>query len=137
MRKYNFSDNSSTIERIICAASYLTMGLAGFVYLIICALQRRYMQQFLKYHVFQSIFISVILTLFGMLWDILYNMLQLIPFISGLVNIIISLLSFQYFPGFTVINLVILTFVLYCSITSLMGKYSYLPWISDNIRRMI
>ena len=59
MSQYN-SENISLTDRIISSASYFTAGGAGFIWIIIVAVMRKKMSSFLMYHVFQSIFLSIL-----------------------------------------------------------------------------
>ena len=48
-------------ERILSSLSYLTSGMVGFVWLIITHLQGKSLSSFARFHIFQSIFLSIIL----------------------------------------------------------------------------
>ena len=48
------------IERLLSAATYLTAGGVGFVWLIVTALCKKRVTQFALYHIMQSIFISIL-----------------------------------------------------------------------------
>ena len=43
------------IEKIVAALSYLTMGMAGFIWLLISLFTKVRLKSFLQYHIFQSI----------------------------------------------------------------------------------
>ena len=60
-------DKPYFMEKLVSALSYLTMGFVGFIYLVIVILTKKNLKPFLKYHIFQSIFISIgyyLLTIF-------------------------------------------------------------------------
>ena len=42
------------IERLVAAGTYVTMGMVGFVWLIICAITKSNLRPFLKYHIFHE-----------------------------------------------------------------------------------
>ena len=52
--RYN---SPSLFEKLVASASYI-FPLVGFVFVIITALLKKDMKAFLKYHIFQSIFIA-------------------------------------------------------------------------------
>ncbi len=118
------------IERLLSAASYLTAGFVGFIWLIIAALLKKQVRPFLMYHIMQSIFISIAFFLVSQLAGLVYVILYKIP----LINAIPYLLNMPMVAGLSVIQLFTTTIILYLTITSGMGLYSYLPWISDIIK---
>ena len=118
------------IERLLSAASYLTAGFVGFIWLIIAALLKKQVRPFLMYHIMQSIFISIAFFLVSQLAGLVYVILYKIP----VINAIPYLLNMPMVAGLSVIQLFTTTIILYLTITSGMGLYSYLPWISDIIK---
>ena len=118
------------IERLLSAASYLTAGFVGFIWLIIATLLKKRVTPFLMYHIMQSIFLSIAFFLISQLAGLVYVILYKIP----LINAIPYLLNMPLFFGLSVIQAFTTTIILYLAITSAMGLYSYLPWISDIIK---
>lgn len=118
------------IERLLSAASYLTAGFVGFIWLIIAALLKKQVRPFLMYHIMQSIFISIAFFLVSQLAGLVYVILYKIP----VINAIPYLLNMPMVAGLSLIQLFTTTIILYLAITSGMGLYSYLPWISDIIK---
>ena len=120
------------IERILSVATYLTAGGAGFVWLIIAALTKKQVRSFLMYHILQSIFISILFFLLSVLGELVYVILYRIPIINAipyLINMPISILF-----GLSIVQAFTTTIILYLAITSGMGYYSYLPWVSNIIK---
>ena len=117
------------IERILAATTYLTSGGVGFVWLILAILLKKKVTKFLMYHIMQSIFISMgfflLVTLFNFASVIIYK-IPIINIIPYLLNAPISFLL-----NLSIIQLFTTAIILYLAITSGMGYYSYLPWISD------
>ena len=126
------SKNPYPIERILSVGTYLTAGGVGFVWLIIAALMKKQVTQFLMYHIMQSIFISIGFFLLSILANLLLVIIYRIP----LLNIIPVLLTTPIPLVFdlSVIQIITTTIILYLAITSGMGYYSYLPWVSDIIK---
>lgn len=119
------------VERLISAASYLTAGGAGFLWLIIAAILKKHVTQFLLYHILQSIFLSIAYFLLATFAELIYVILYRIPIINAIpyfLNMPIPL-----FYGLSVIQTITTAIILYLAITSGMGLYSYIPWVSDII----
>ena len=119
------------IERIISAASYLTAGGAGFVWLIIAALLKKHVTPFLLYHIMQSIFLSIAYFLLTVFAELIYVILYRIPLINAIPYFINMPLPFLF--GLSVIQTLTTAIILYLAITAGMGLYSYFPWVSDII----
>lgn len=125
------------IERIIAALSYLTMGMVGFIWLIIGLFTQASLKPFLKFHIFQSIFISLGFTVLSMFVGWLSNILSFIPFINKLVAQINFLLNMPLIFDYSILQTIIYVFIIYLAVTSFVGKYSYIPWLSDIIDQNI
>lgn len=119
------------IEKIISAASYLTAGFAGFIWLIIAAILRKRVTPFLMYHILQSIFLSILYFLLVTFAELIYVILYRIPFINAIPYFINMPLPFLF--NLSIIQTITTAIILYLAITSAMGMYSYLPWVSDII----
>ena len=124
------------IERIISAVSYLTAGLAGFVWFVIAVLIKKHIRPFLMYHIMQSIFLSIAYYLFIELYKLVFIAFAKIPLINSLVFFINGLLfsPLPIFWGLSILQVFTTTVVCYLVITSFMGLYSYIPWVSDIIK---
>lgn len=125
------------IERIVAALSYLTMGMVGFVWLIIGLFTSARLKPFLQYHIFQSIFISLGFAVLSILVGWISNLLSVIPFINKVVAQINFLLNMPLIFDYSLLQTVIYAFLAYLAITSFMGRFSYIPWISDIIDQNI
>lgn len=128
-----YSSKPFMIERIVAALSYITMGFAGFIWLILGLFTRAQLRPFMQYHIFQSIFISIAYFLLSMLCGFLLNILSFIPFINKLVAQITFLFNAPLFGPYSLIQAVLYTIVIYLTVTSFMGQYSRIPYISDII----
>jgi len=121
------------IERIVAAASYLTMGFAGFIWLIIGLIRRSQLTSFLQYHIFQSIFISLAYVLLCYILGFILNILSFIPFINVLAAQITLFFNAPLIFGFSIIQTAIYVLLFYLAGGSLMGKFTKIPWVSDII----
>lgn len=129
-----YKENISIFERLIAAASYITFGTVGFIWLLIVFFTKSNLKSYLQYHTFQSIFISILYYIVSMLLGLIMQIFSVIP----VVNQISSKIYFWFnmmpvFFGFSIINSLIYIVIFYLVLTCLQGKYSYLPWISDII----
>ncbi len=124
-------------ERLGTAAAYLTLGIWGFIWLLIS--QRDYYSQktFIKFHCFQSIFIGILYMFvpqgIAILFSLITQIIGLIPgtaFITSPIHVIHGILQ-------QVIHYGSLVLVIYCVIFCLLGKYTNIPLISQMINRML
>lgn len=130
-------DTPFFIERIIAALTYLTMGMAGFIWLIIGLFTKARLKPFLQYHIFQSIFISLGFAVLSIFIGWLSNILSFIPLINKIVAQITFLLNMPLIFDYSLLQTVIYAFLIYLAVTSFAGKYSYITWISDVIDQNI
>ena len=125
------------IEKIISSTSYLTMGLTGFIWLILGLFTHARLKPFLQYHIFQSIFISLAFVVISIFVGWVSNILSFIPFINRLVAQITFLLNMPLLFDYSLIQIILYGFLIFLAVTSFMGRYSYIPWVSDIIDQNI
>lgn len=123
----------SLFEKLVAGASYI-FPLVGFVFVIITALLKKDMKAFLKYHIFQSIFIAFTLWIVVSGLGFLMKFVSYIPGVKNVVGIITFFLNTPLFYGFSIITFLYFLFVIYLIIGVLRGSDSYVPWISDVIK---
>jgi hypothetical protein len=122
------------IEKIIASLSYITSGFVGFIWLLVAYFTKNTLKSFLKYHIFQSIFISIAFFLLSAFLGLILNILSLIPLINQIILPITFYLNAPLFSNFSLIEIFMLALITYLVITSWQGKYSYIPWISEIIK---
>ena len=125
------------IERIVAGLSYLTMGFAGFIWLIIGLIRRSNITKFLQYHIFQSIFISIGYVLLCLIFGFILNMLSMIPILNIVAAQIALFFNMPLIFGYSIIQTAIYILLFYLAITSFMGLYCRVPFISDIIDRNV
>ena len=130
-------DTPQMIERIIAALTYLTMGMVGFIWLIIGLFTKARLRPFLQYHIFQSIFISLGFAVLSILIGWLSNIFSFIPIINQIVAQLTFWLNMPLIFEYSLIQTVIYIFLMNLTISSFVGKYSYIPWVSDIIDQNI
>lgn len=127
------------IERIVVSLSYLTMGFIGFIWLVLGAFTKSQSSDFVRYHIFQSIFISISLFILNVLLGIINDVLSVIPFVKVLTQQVFYLFNAPMFMNYSIIQMVMYLFIAYLMITSALGIYTYVPFVSDiisqNVRR--
>ena len=124
------------MERIISSASYLTAGMAGFLWMILAAILKKGIKQFLMYHIMQSIFISIGYFLFIELYKLIFIILVKIPLINSMFLFFNGVVfnPLPIFWGMSLMQIFTSMVILYLAITSFLGQYSYIPYISDIIK---
>lgn len=125
------------IERLVVSLSYLTMGFIGFIWLILGAFTKSQSSDFVRYHIFQSIFISILLFILNVLFGIINDVLSVIPFIKVLTQQIYYLFNAPMFMNYSIIQMVMYLFIAYLMITSALGIYTYVPFVSDIISQNV
>lgn len=127
-------------DRILSCLSYLTSGMVGFLWLIISHLQGKSLSPFARYNVFQSIFLSIIIYVAGLLLNILASIVQIIPFIGAFViNIVYYLVQYPLplTGGQSLIGIGLIILYGYLAFYALTGRFGKIPWISDMVKQMV
>ncbi len=134
MQKKDLQNEPLLLEKLIASLSYITFGFVGFLWILLGIFTKSSLRPYLKYHVFQSIFISIAYFLLSAFIGLIMNILSVIPFVNQLVLQLTFYLNAPMFFGFSLIQTLVYALIMYLVITSLQGKYSYLPWISEIIK---
>lgn len=136
---YSHSSQVSMLEKIIGIGTYLTAGFLGFIWIILAVMTKNTLKPFLRYHIYQSIFLSILYFLFSTFVNLLLSILSYVPFVKILVGRISFFLSVPLVAHLSIISLIILLIEIYLIIGVIKNKYSYIPWVSDvinyNLRR--
>lgn len=134
MYSYNNSENPYMIERIVTALTYPTMGMIGFIWLILGLITKARPRAFTLYHIYQSIFLSIAYVVLSLLIGIVVNILSYVPLINKLVAQIVFWTNAPLFFGYSIIQTIIYAIILYLAVFAFMGRYSYFPWVSEIIK---
>jgi uncharacterized membrane protein len=126
--------NQPGIERLIGGICYLTMGLAGLLYIILSGKSNQ--STFFRFHFLQSIILGILLFLLGGTERALTSVLG---GIFGLVNNqqIASAILFPIGLLFQGVNIAILIALAYGSIWAFLGKLAEVPLISKLVRQQM
>ena len=120
------------IERILACLCYLTLGWAGIILMIAQALFKLQPTKFVSYHVFQAIFLFFAYYVISQLLGLVMIIIKPIPIINNIPILLNS--AIPMFGGLSIIEALTTTVLVYLAITSLMGKYSFLPWVSNIVK---
>ncbi len=137
MYSYNNSENPYMIERIVAALTYPTMGMIGFIWLILGLITKARPRVFTLYHIYQSIFLSIAYVVLSLLIGIVVNILSYVPLINKLAAQIVFWTNAPVFFGYSIIQTIIYAIILYLAVFAFMGRYSYFPWVSEIIKENI
>ena len=128
------SNQSVVVERVVAGICYLTVGLAGLLYILVTG--NKTQSLFFRFHFLQSILLGIFLFLFqmayGALDQILGGILGLIPglaggaIVLGPIGMVVQL-----------IKLVILLCCAYGAIFAFMGKQAEIPGLSRIVRQQM
>lgn len=122
------------MEKIIAALSYITFGFVGFMWMLLGIFTKNNIRPYLKYHIFQAIFLSIAYFLLSYFIGMIMSILSLIPFVNQLVLQMTFYLNAPFVFGFSIIQSLIYGVIIYLVATSFQGQLSYLPWVSDIIK---
>ena len=125
-------------DRLISSITYLTMGLLGFIWIIFAKLTGRTVRPFVRFNIFQSILIAVIVYLFNILTGIFLNIIMYVPFVKDVVGFLVFYLAQdQLIFGYSILHFGFMVFIAYCAWFGFMGKQVEVPWVSKNIRHLV
>ncbi len=128
-------------EKVLSILSYLTFGIVGFLWLFLANIKKKKIKYFLSYHIYQSIFIAVLLTLLNYLFSTLFFICSKIPFIgivSATINYYLSVKIISIF-GFqsTLIYLAVMFLKIYLIIGVILGRYLYIPFVTKTMNYLM
>lgn len=123
-------------DKFVAVSTYYTFGMTGIIWLIASILiLKKQVTPFCLYHIYQSIFISVLLYVITWIFNFMFPLMSSIPFIGELFRVIeLYLFKIPIFYTFSLFNLILFMILSYLSLGAILGKLSYFPFISDVIR---
>lgn len=134
MFKYN--SDVGKLDRVVSSVSYLTAGWGGLIWLVILYFGHKYPSRFLRFNVYQSIFISFSVFVIGMIYDLLLSILTHIPFIQIIASFVDLVLNRPLLGAYSLLQAIVLFYMCYVVIFSIMGRYPLIYKISDLFLRM-
>ncbi len=132
---FKYSNPVSLWDKFVSITSYYTFGLTGIIWLIASILIfKKPLTGFCSYHIYQSIFISILLAVFSMGLNFLFQLLIKVPFIGDFMGYIyLWLFNVPLFFTFSLFHFIVFLIITYLSLGALLGKRTYFPFISDVI----
>ena len=124
-------------DRIISVISYVTAGWVGLIYMVILYFMNKPASLFLRYNIFQSIFISFFYFLLCMIFGFISNILLQIPLINALVSWFILLFNRPVIFEYSAIQTLVMGLFIYMSVMALMGKMPRVYWVSKIIDKSV
>lgn len=126
-------DSIGILDRIISFLSYITAGWGGMIVLVVMYFRKKTPSHFLRYNAMQSIFISLLYFIIAMGLGLILKFLSYIPFINYLVAQIAFFFNRPLLLDYSLIQLFTTCLIAYLAISSLLGIYPRVYWISKNI----
>lgn len=124
------------LDRILSVACYITFGMAGLGWLIICAVLKKQISTFGLYNIYQSIFLSIVLYIISWLCQIAVGLLSAVPILDKLTfNFVLYFTQTPIYFNRSLSGLIITAIVIYLCVFAFFGKFPYLPVISDVINK--
>lgn len=127
----------SIADRIISVISYVTAGWVGLIYMVILYFMNKPASLFLRYNIFQSIFISFFYFLLCMIFGFISNILLQIPLINALVSWFILLFNRPIIFEYSAIQSFVMGLFIYMTVMALMGKFPRVYWVSKIIDKSV
>lgn len=133
--KSRFSKNISLIDRLIASSSYLSMGLIGFIWLILCYVRKTTPKPYIRFNCYQSILFSLVVYLGATIAQILAAFLAFIPILGQFFTyIIFYIFQFQIFLAYSIAQWIFMGIVFYLAASAFIGKNPELPWLSKQVK---
>lgn len=134
MQNRNNCSSPLVAEKVIAVLSYATAGIVGFVWFLIGHFTKQNLRPFLKYHIYQSIFLAVLFSVGFYILDILFKILSYIPIIKNIVFWLSLPFIMPLLHGLTIVNIAVLILIVYLCVGVLLNRFSFIPWVSNIIR---
>lgn len=125
----------SILDRLIAVFTYFSFGMVGLIWILICFFRKKELKPFTSYHIYQSIFLGVVLYVISILCDIAFGLMSNLPFVGGFIkSVVVFFAGNPIYFGYSIVHLCVFVIICWLSLGALMGKYSYFPIISDVIK---
>lgn len=129
----NKSNSVRLSDRLVSFLSYITVGWAGLIYLVILFFLKKSPSRFLRYNVLQSIFVAfsyfVICLVLGFVCDLLLH----VPFLNALVSQIYLIFNKPVLYAYSAVQVFVIGLFIYMAAYSLLGLYPRIYWVSSKV----
>lgn len=110
-------------ERLVSFVSYITVGWGGMIYCVLMYLGKKNISHFVRFNIFQSIFISFLFFVLCMVFGFVIDVLLHVPFVNYLVSQIMLFFNQPLLFDYSLVQLFIIGLFIYMAVFSLLGKY--------------
>ena len=121
------------VDRLVSFLSYISAGWFGMIYCIVLFLGKKMPSMFVRYNVFQSIFISLLYFVLSFGFGLLLKFLSYIPFL----NYIVATITFQFnrpvIFDYSFIQAFMIGLTIYLAVISILGRRPRVFWVSKII----
>lgn len=127
--------NISSGDKLISCLSYLTMGMFGLIWMIYANLAHKRMEYFLYFNICQAIFISLLLVVISVVYNILIQLLIALPFVGNLAekfNIFFN--GTPIYHTYTLSGFIVVCLLVYLCVCSIFAKLPFIPFVSKIIK---
>lgn len=125
-------------EKIIATLTYPSCGILGIIWLIVSfGIIKKTPKPITLYHIYQSIFLWMLIAALSFVLNILTNIIISIPIIGTPVGNIILFFNTPVYMGLSIVGWFILLLCLYLMICASLGRYSNLPFVSGIIKQNV
>lgn len=121
------------VDRLVSFLSYISAGWFGMIYCIVLFVGKKTPSMFVRYNVFQSIFISLLYFVLSFGFGLLLKFLSYIPFL----NYIVATITFQFnrpvIFDYSFIQAFMIGLTIYMAVISILGRRPRVFWVSKII----
>ena len=133
------AERISYTDRIISALSYLTAGWVGFFYCIYLIFSKKKVSYFLRFNVYQSLFIAIVFFLLSVIFGFIFKILSMIPLIQIIISWIQLILFRPMIFQYSLIQAFVTGIIVYGFVFSILARFPRIFWVSKiidyNIKR--
>lgn len=118
------------VDRLVAFLSYITAGWFGMIYCIVLFVAKKMPSSFVRYNVFQSIFISLLYFVLSFGFGLILKFLSYIPFLNYLVATITFQFNRPVLFDYSLIQVFMIGLTIYMAMISLLGRRPRVFWVS-------
>lgn len=118
------------IDRLVSFLSYISAGWFGMIYCIVLFVGKKMPSRFVRYNVFQSIFISLLYFVLSFGLGLILKFLSYIPFLNYLVATITFQFNRPVLFDYSFVQVFMIALTIYMSVISLFGRRPRVFWVS-------
>lgn len=134
----NRPQHISSGEKIIASLSYLTTGIIGLLWIIISVATSNKIKPFLRFHIYQSILLSILYYVFTLILNLFVAIAIKIPIIGSLVySVYFYLFNLKLIFGYSIVDFLILLILGYLLLCCIAGKTGNIPFITKSAKSML